>query len=214
MTLVSCFDAPLRRNTADIGSWPGYANTWAALGRRVVVSCDTEATPHQHSEDWQVDLGEGHHPLTTFTDGAIHFVFDADSKARVIDEVQDWQMESVADIKVPFQFVAAICGQRATVFMAGIRRDDAHGMSIDAKQTGNLVSTPVPPDFKKRILVGDKTNCFTDVKSTGSAARYNGQQFFFASVHRITAGRDRWWFIDACWQIGQKLSRHERRFFF
>ena len=63
-----------------------------------------------------------------------------------------------------------------------IRRDDAHGMSIDAKQPGNLVSTPVPTDFKKRSLVGDKTNRFTNVKSTGSAARYNGQQFFLASV--------------------------------
>ena len=95
-------------------------------GRGVVVAGDPEAAAHDHREDRHGDLGEGDHPLAALADGAGDLVLEPDREARIVDQVQDRQVEEVAQVEVAPELVAAVGGQRAAVHVAAVGGDHAH----------------------------------------------------------------------------------------
>ena len=88
------------------------------------------------------DLGEGDHPFAALADRPGGLVLEADGEAGVVDEVEDRQVEQVAQVEVAGQLVAAVGGQGAAVGVAAVGGDDADRMAVEARETDDLVGAP------------------------------------------------------------------------
>ncbi len=69
------------------------------------------------------DLRERDHPLAAPADGAGDLVLEADGEAGVVDQVEDRDVEQVAQVEVAGELAAAVGGERAAVDVAAVGRD-------------------------------------------------------------------------------------------
>src|SRR6185295_4582080 len=111
LALIGSFDAAFRRYAADISCRPRNACAGARSGCGEIVPRDTEAAAHDDGEYRNADLCECDHPLAALADRAGDLVLEANGKPWIVDQVQNRQVEQVAQIKMPSQFVATIGGQ-------------------------------------------------------------------------------------------------------
>src|SRR6202035_4256109 len=100
-------------------------------------------------KDGDGDLRERDHPFGALADRAGDFMFKADRKARIVDQVEHGKMKQVAQIEMAFEFVAAVRCHRAAIDVPTIRRDDAHWIAIEADQADDLIGTPERSDLEE-----------------------------------------------------------------
>ena len=182
LALVGRLDAALGRDAADIGGGPGHPHRGGRARRGVVVAGDAEAPPHQHREDRDPDLGERDHPLAALADRAGDLVLDADREAGIVDQVEQRDVEQVAEVEVALELVAAVRRQRAAVHVAAVGRDHAHRMAGQADEARDLVGAPQRPDLEEAVLVGDQPDRAPHVEGRGALARHQGEQLLLAAV--------------------------------
>ncbi len=138
-----------------------------------------------HREDRHRDLREGDHPLAALADRAGDLVLEADREARIVDQVEDRQVEQVAEVEVAGELVAAVGGQRAAVHVPAVRGDDAHRIAVEADEADDLVGAPERSDLEERALVGHQPDRAAHVEGGGALARNDGEQLLLAPVGGI-----------------------------
>ena len=129
-----------------------------------------------------LDLGEGDHPLAAPADGAGDLVLEADGEAGVVDQVEDRQVEQVAQVEVAGQLVAAVGGEGAAVDVAAVGGDDAQRVAVEADEPGDLVGAPQRADLEERAPVGHQLDGPADVEGGGALAGDEREQLLLAAV--------------------------------
>ena len=112
-------------------------------------------------------------------------MLEADREAGVVDQVEDRQVEEVAEVEVAAQLVAAVGGQRAAVHVAAVGGDDAHRMAVEAHEAGDLVGAPERADLEEAVLVGHQPDGAAHVEGGGALARDQREQLLLAAVGRV-----------------------------
>ena len=96
LPLVGRLDAALGRDAANISRGPHHSGTRATAGRSEVIARDPKAAAHDDGENRHRDLREGNHPLAALANGACDLMLQANGESRIIDQVQQRNMEEVA----------------------------------------------------------------------------------------------------------------------
>src|SRR5262249_3165175 len=138
LTFVCGLDAAFRRDAANICGRPHHARTCAAAPRRIVVARDPKAAAHDDGEDRDRDLRERDHPFGTLADGAGDLMLETHREAWIVDQVQQGEMEQVAEVEMALELITTIGRERASVDVPAIRGDDAHRIAIEAYEANDL----------------------------------------------------------------------------
>jgi hypothetical protein len=69
-------------------------------------------------------------------------MLETDREARIVDQVQHWEMEQIAEVEMALELVTPIGRERAPVDVPAIRGDDAHRIAIEADEANDLVGPP------------------------------------------------------------------------
>ena len=117
----------------------------------------------------------------------VDLVLEPDREAGIVDQVEDRQVEEVAEVDVAAQLVAAVGGQRAAVHVPAVGGDDAHRMAGEAHEAGDLVGAPERPDLEEESLSAIRRMARRMSKVVGALARDDREELVLAPVGRIVA---------------------------
>src|SRR5215510_10453511 len=215
LAFVGGLDAAFRRDAANICGRPHNARTGSAARRRIVVARDPKASAHDDGEDRDRELRERDHPFATLADGAGDLMLETHREARIVDQVQHWEMEQVAEVEMALELVTPIGRERAPVDVPAIRGEDAHRIAIEAYEANDLVGSPERPNLEERAAIRHQPNRPAHVEGHRALAGDEGEQLFLPAINGVGwVGRQNWRrFVDARWKVGEKPLRHRSRFF-
>ena len=142
-------------------------------------------------------------------------MFEPDGEAGVVDEVQDRDVEEIAEVEVAGQLAASVRRQRAAVGVLAVRGDDAHGMAVETREPGHLVRSPQRADFEERVPVRHQADGLAHIERGRSLAGDQREQFLVAPIRRVVGARGCDWrgLVDARRQVGQESAGQFGGFF-
>ena len=118
-------------------------------------------------------------------------MLEPDCKARVVAQVEDRDVEQVAEVDVAGELVAPVSRERTAVDVPRVGCDHAHGVAVHADEAHDLVGAPQRTDLEERPLVGDQLDRPPNVECGRPLAGNDREQLFLGSVGGIVGvGRE------------------------
>ena len=127
----------------------------------------------------------------------------ANHEPRLIDQAHDGQVKGVAEVHQPSHLLCAFRRHCACV-PGGIVGHDAHRLTLEAREAGDLRRPIQRGQLKERALVDDALDHPTHVVGLAAIARHNLNELRLLPVAIVLAGQDRRRFPDVSRQIAQE----------
>src|SRR5215472_915184 len=206
---VGRLDTALERQRAPVAAGPREAKV-ERLGVAVTRAGDTEDLADQDRDPGDSGLVDRGQRTGAAAYGAGPLGLDSDDEPRLVDEVDDGQVEGVREVDEAGQLVRSRRGQSTPVDprVGGHNRD---GVAVQPGQGRDHRAAETAAQLEQRVAVNHERDQSAHVVDLAAAAGDDAAERGFGPERVVAAGPSLRQLPDALWQVGEEAGHLSQR---